>query len=487
MPLDPVANAQLERLEFRMPNLARHMRASVVALLAGFLPASPDFIGFPPALAQGSTFQSRQSEGPDTHRVLVVPVNLRGRSAVVVDRKQIMQALYGAEDSVASRYRTISYGKVEFAGSDADIVDPVTLAEPESFCDKGLGRLAGEAEAELARRGIARGPYNHFVFVIPRDAPCWWTGLGDIGGNRVWVKATTAKALEHELGHNLGMNHAVHWQSSDAEGSDFMGSGAASLNAPHVVEMGWLRGYPGKVVELAAAADVTLETLEADPRRSDLPKVAIVHPAAGASTYYLSYRASSTANPLPDEFVRGLNIHVVGQARESGGLTYFVKALSDGETYADGPLVVQQRSHTEGGRVSFRISFTGTAQAAPSGPPRGAVQSLASGKCIDLPGGQAGDGTPAIQYDCHGGLNQQWNVESAGDARYRIVSRMSSKCIGTELEHPTAGSNIVHRSAAARRVSFGCCRAPAMDTCSRTPPIGYAWTCRAHRSPMASS
>jgi hypothetical protein len=101
---------------------------------------------------------------------------------------------------------------------------------------------------------------------------------------------------------------------------------------------------------------------------------------------------------------------------------------------------VQQRSHTEGGRVSFRISFTGTAQAAPSGPPRGAVQSLASGKCIDLPGGQAGDGTPAIQYDCHGGLNQQWNIESAGEARYRIVSRMSSKCIGTELEHPTAGS-----------------------------------------------
>ena len=121
------------------------------------------------------------------------------------------------------------------------------------------------------------------MFVIPADAPCWWTGVGDIGGNRVWVKATTANALQHELGHNLGMNHAVHWQNSDADDSDFMGSGGASLNAFHVVAMGWLRRYPGKVVALDAAADVTLEPLEADPRRSALPKVVIVRPAPGAN------------------------------------------------------------------------------------------------------------------------------------------------------------------------------------------------------------
>jgi hypothetical protein len=28
------------------------------------------------------------------------------------------------------------------------------------------------------------------------------------------------------------------------------------------------------------------------------------------------------------------------------------------------------------------------------------IPSLASGKCLDLPGGQTKDGTPAIQYDC---------------------------------------------------------------------------------------
>jgi hypothetical protein len=429
-----------------MPNLVRHARAPIVALLAGVLAAAAVSVGLPQALAQQSSLRLRPLEGPDTHRVLVVPVNLRGRALLAVDRRQITQALYGAEDSVASRYRVMSYGMVEFAGSEGDIADPVTLSEPTDFCDSGLKRLAGEAEDEVRRQGIALQVYKHVVFVIPKDAPCWWTGVGDIGGARVWVKATTAKALQHELGHNLGMNHAVHWRSSDADGSDFMGSGGASLNAPHVVEMGWLRGYAGKVVELSEAADVTLEALEADPRQSVLPKVAIVRPAPGANTHYLSYRASGPANPLPDEFTRGLNIYIVDQARQTGGLTYFVTSLSDGATYGDGPMIVQQLSHTDGGRVTFRISFTGIGQAVPAGPPPappGTVQSLASGKCLDLPRGQASDGTPAIQYDCHGGLNQQWSIESAGDDGYRIVSRMSGKCIGTDPGGAAAGGRIV--------------------------------------------
>lgn len=419
----------------RMAQLVRHLGA----LLAPLLAAAVFAVGSPQTRAQ-------QHEEPDRHRVLIVPVNLRGRTPLSIDAKQITQALYGAEDSVASRYRAISYGRVEFTGSEDDIVDPITLEEPTDFCDTGLKRLASAAEDEVQRHGIALAPYQHVVFVIPKDAPCWWVGVGDIGGNRVWVKATTAKALQHELGHNLGMDHAVHWKSSEAEASDFMGSGGTGLNAPHVVEMGWLRAYPGKVIELTGAADVTLEALEADPRQSALPKVAIVRPAAGANTYYLSYRASSSANPLPDEFIRGLNIHIFSTTRQRGGLTYFVAGLSDGASYDDGPMSVQQLSHKEGDRVTFRISFSGTAQAAPAGPPAappGTVQSLASGKCLDLPGGQSRDGTLAIQYDCRGSSNQQWSIEAAGSAGSRIVSRMSGKCLGTDPANAAAGGHIV--------------------------------------------
>ncbi len=76
--------------------------------------------------------------------------------------------------------------------------------------------------------------------------------------------------------------------------------------------------------------------------------------------------------------------------------------------------------------MTFRLSFAGTGPAAPAGPPPappGTVQSLASGKCLDLPGGQTGDGTPVIQYDCHGGANQQWTIDAAGDAGSRAEAR----------------------------------------------------------------
>jgi len=380
------------------------------------------------------------------HRVLIIPVELRGRAPLVVDREQMVQALYGTKDSVAARYRAISFGQVDFVGSAGDLVDPVTLTEPADFCDKGLGRLADAAEAELRRKGIPLEAYQHEVFVIPRDSPCWWVGVGDIGGRRVWVKATTAKALQHELGHNLGMNHAVRWRSGGADASDFMGSGSTGLNAPHVVEMGWLRAYPGKVVELTESADVTLETLEAAPRQSVLPKVAIVRPAPDGNLYYLSYRASSPADPLPEAFTTGLNIHIVDPARRTGGLTSFVTSLTDGAAYDDGPMKLQQVSHVEGGRVTFHISFTGTGRAIPAGPPPappGTVQSLASGKCLDLPGGQVADGTLAIQYECHGGLNQQWALEPARDLGYRIVSRLSGKCLGIGPARAAADDHIV--------------------------------------------
>ena len=403
-------------------------------------------LGVPQTAAQDRALPPHQIERPDTHRVLVIPVNLNGRAPLSLDARQIAQALYGPDNSVASHYRAISYGQLAFEGSVKDIADPVALSEPADFCNTGLGRLASEAENEVQRRGIALDAYQHFVFVIPKDAPCWWTGLGDIGGNRVWVKATTAKALQHELGHNLGMNHAVRWGSPDADASDFMGSGAAGLNAPHVAEMGWLRRYPGKIVELAGAADVTLEALEADPRQSALPKVVVVRPAPGANIYYLSYRASSAANPLPDESTRGLNIHIADPTRRTGGLTYFVTSLSDGATYRDGPMIVRQLSHSGNASVRFHIGFSGTGDAIPAGPPPappGTLQSLASGKCLDLPGGQAANGTRAIQYDCHGGPNQQWIIEAQGDAGDRIVSRMSGKCIGTVGGDAATGSPIV--------------------------------------------
>jgi hypothetical protein len=126
-----------------------HARASLVVRLASIIVAASTSL--PQAIAQ-------ESERSQMHRVLVVPVNLRGRAPVALDRKQIMQALFGADNSVASRYRAVSFGKTKFAGSDSDLVEPITVSEPSDFCGTGLGSLPRRLEERLQRQAFVSPP-----------------------------------------------------------------------------------------------------------------------------------------------------------------------------------------------------------------------------------------------------------------------------------------------------------------------------------------
>jgi hypothetical protein len=52
-----------------------------------------------------------------------------------------------------------------------------------------------------------------------------------------------------------------------------------------------------------------------------------------------------------------------------------------------------------------------------------------SGKCVDVVSGSTADGAEVIQYDCHGGLNQQWRLQDAGGGYVQIISQASGKCL----------------------------------------------------------
>lgn len=73
-----------------------------------------------------------------------------------------------------------------------------------------------------------------------------------------------------------------------------------------------------------------------------------------------------------------------------------------------------------------------------------------SGKCIDISAGSTADGARAIQYDCWGGDNQEFAVDSMGNGQYRLRNVLSGKCLGTvnaatnngaALEQRTCGAN----------------------------------------------
>jgi Tol biopolymer transport system component len=66
-----------------------------------------------------------------------------------------------------------------------------------------------------------------------------------------------------------------------------------------------------------------------------------------------------------------------------------------------------------------------------------------SQKCLDVNGGSLDDGASIIQWQCHGGVNQQWRLEVAGDGYSRIVSRHSGKCLDVNGGSLDDGASII--------------------------------------------
>jgi uncharacterized repeat protein (TIGR03803 family) len=52
-----------------------------------------------------------------------------------------------------------------------------------------------------------------------------------------------------------------------------------------------------------------------------------------------------------------------------------------------------------------------------------------SGKCLDVFGASTDAVAPVIQWTCHGGPNQQWQLEPAGGGAFHIIARHSGQAL----------------------------------------------------------
>jgi hypothetical protein len=57
------------------------------------------------------------------------------------------------------------------------------------------------------------------------------------------------------------------------------------------------------------------------------------------------------------------------------------------------------------------------------------IKARHSAKCLDVSGGALRNGANVIQWDCHGGENQQWKFTPVGAGYYRITAKHSTKVL----------------------------------------------------------
>ncbi|SDD69804.1 ricin-type beta-trefoil lectin domain protein [Glycomyces harbinensis] len=55
-----------------------------------------------------------------------------------------------------------------------------------------------------------------------------------------------------------------------------------------------------------------------------------------------------------------------------------------------------------------------------------------SGRCVDVVSASTANGAEIIQWDCHGGSNQQWLLQDVGGGHVQIVSPASGKCLDVD-------------------------------------------------------
>lgn len=152
-------------------------------------------------------------------------------------------------NDVASQLNICSFGKCQLSG----YVVPYTLSIPcqlPSTCN--INAWASTTESFLSTTlNINLNSYMYHMYIIPNNVGCiGWSGLGTLSCNpmpcRSWIISDYSNIVAiymHELGHNLGLQHAgtVNPLNDYGDLTDVMGQccNTRCFNAIHSEQLGW--------------------------------------------------------------------------------------------------------------------------------------------------------------------------------------------------------------------------------------------------------
>ncbi len=192
--------------------------------VSAFQTVGPALASIGSGVAPGSATRIESPLGPQTTAVLLL--KFAGNTLVLPPGKD-QQSYYNqifngpAIPNIASFMNEVSYGQTSVS---ADIYGPITV--PGNFNCNTTDAMANAAVPAAVASGLDVSKYNHFVFVYPVKG-CYFGGLGNTGPSNataviphqytnIWFPIDLNNiagdnfywlAINHEFGHNLGLNH----------------------------------------------------------------------------------------------------------------------------------------------------------------------------------------------------------------------------------------------------------------------------------------
>lgn len=276
---------------------------------------------------------------------------------------QTEAAAWTAIQGLNSYFQEISYGKIYYLASVPPlIVLPRTEAwYAADYTANGSNTpIMNDAKDAARRMGYNPDNFQHYT-VIYTGGPGSFGGLGSVGGANVWLRSASLGVFAHEIGHNTGVWHGNHWNTSGRDviggGSnaeygnsyDVMGSSGSVTNnkghfmTPHKSERGWLTNDVVTTVQASGTFRIfPMDQTVLDPARRYALKIA----KDSDRDYWVEFRQKYNADHrwFKDGVVLGwsawgqnLDSSVAGSNR-GGQFLDTTPGSADGKN--DGPIVI---------------------------------------------------------------------------------------------------------------------------------------------------
>lgn len=243
-------------------------------------------------------------------------------------------------NSVKDVFSYCSEGKFHFNTYIYPEIINIPCPESNSFCN--TENWANYADAFLKSKQINIEEYTNSIYVLPSG--CGFGGLATVGPCtfqrcRVWINGDVSRQSStyiHEIGHNLGLNHAGYNGDSYGDWSSAMGYCCQNrcYSAPHIDDLKWkLPKAEYDTTQLSVAVTVEL-------KGNEYIKVNV---KSMMIEYFIQYRVSSGLDMPPSGFRDLVFLYSSGVGSTFSNLDGILRTPGDGLLVA----------------ATFKVSLTG--------------------------------------------------------------------------------------------------------------------------------